>query len=172
MSIEEAWKLYLEIGGRTVENRNRIVGMLYGPLVSMLTETLNDKYIDSMTSEAGFVLVREVESTERPLSVRELATLIRTKPLSELDCVPSRVDLVRLAETGVIQADEYHYDREREDWKTGPDSAVDDPTIRLRPYSASLIAAEDSTEATGTEGVLVRESIERRLFGRRVDRGG
>ena len=161
MSIEDAWKLYLEPGGKSVENRNRIVEMLYGPLVERLTETLNERYVEAMKSEAGVVLVREVDNATNEISVTDLMTLIRKTPLDELDFDSQHQRIERLVTTRRIEfSDNWYTDREREVWKTGPDSAVDDPTIRFRPYSASLIAAEKHAEASRTEGFLVRESIE------------
>ena len=159
MSIEDAWKLYLEPGGKSVENRNRIVEMLYGPLVERLTETLNERYVEAMKSEAGVVLVREVDNATNEISVTDLMTLIRKRPLGDIDFQNQRIE--RLVTKGRIEfSDNWYTDREREAWKTGPDSAVDDPTIRFRPYSASLIAAEKHAEASRAEGFLVRESIE------------
>lgn len=157
MSIEDAWELYLGEGGRTTENRNRIVSLMYQPLIDRLTSSLNEKYVDAMSSEAGVVLMREVTTAVRQLTISDLSTLIRKTPLREMDLPRERVNLLKLAETGRIEADEFHVDREREEWKTGPDGAVDDPTIRHRPYSSSLIAAENDLETAGSESVLVRE---------------
>lgn len=157
MDVDDAWKLYLGPGGKTVENRNRIVSLLYTPLSERLTETMNDRYVDAMLAELGMVLMREIEHATRKIQESEFVSLIRRKPLGELDFPPD-VDVLKLAEKGMFDVDEYYVDREREIWKTGPDGAVDDPTIRRRPYSASLIAAEEHPEATGAESVLVRES--------------
>ncbi|CAB4178042.1 hypothetical protein UFOVP1004_52 [uncultured Caudovirales phage] len=156
MELHEAWGLYLEPGGKSVDNRNRIVELMYGPLTDWLVRSVSPRYAEHMLSEIGVVLVQEVENATCEISVAELVVLIRKKSLATLDYRPERDSLVKLTKEGLLDVGEFYIQREREEWKTGPDSSVDDPTIRQRPFSASLLAAEKSAEATGAEGVLVR----------------